>query len=312
MPFYIGSSKLARIYHGDTRIQFIYRGDELVFAGVLDLPTQNPIPTTITTQTQVATAVGATYTIYNVQETGFYKVICQAGSGGSTPLNENNNFAGKTTQIVYLYRGTKCLLWGATRGYAGESGDKLPGYTGYPSPTNTLGSTGPNRTLNSSGGPGGGAANNGLYGTSGGGSGGGGAGFLAGTDYPVTYLTYKNNSWSQGVSTNESWTAGDFSVQHLYCRILCGGAGGNSPNDGNYSAGGAGGGAWGNSGWAYDWAPTIGIGGEWGQGGNSTLYSVGGSGAWCIMDFSCNQWSWGRGGGDGVDTDGYCTLYKIS
>ena len=65
MPFYVGSSKLSKLYYGNTKLQFVYHGDELVFAGIVDLPTQNPIPTTITTQTQVATAVGATYTIYN-------------------------------------------------------------------------------------------------------------------------------------------------------------------------------------------------------------------------------------------------------
>lgn len=311
MPIYKGSSEIKKLYHGDTRIQYVYLGDQLIYSGILDLPVSYTLPTTITSETQVATATGATHTIYTITQGGFYRVVCQAGGGGICIGNEGNNFAGKISKVVYLYKNTKCLLWGATQGSAGNAGEKVAGLTGYPTPANYLGATGPNRALGASGGAGGGAAANGLYGTQDGGSGGGGAGFLAGTDSPVTNLTYKNVVWSQGVSTNESWTAGDFTVQHVYCRILCGGAGGNSPTDDQYSAGGAGGGAWGNSGWAYDWNPNTAIGNSWGQGGNSTLYSVGGSGAWCVMDFSCNQWEQGKGGGAGANTDGYCTLYRI-
>lgn len=312
MPTYIGNKRIEEWYIGNTSMNEVYIGNTCVFRKGIQIPTKKPIPSSYT-EVQVARTDGANYTIYTVPEDGFYRVQVSAGAGGTAYGNTNLSYAGGTNQIVYLYKGTQCLLWSGTGGGNGDTDGSAAGVTGYPAPTNDLGATGPDRQAGESGGAGGGAANHGLYGTYQGGHGGAGSGFLAGLPSTTTvpYITHKESAWDYAVDTNRDWTAGSYSVSNLYCYILCGGSGGNSSDNGDTRSGGAGGGAFGNSGMAYDWQAIHGPGGTWGQGENGVRYGKGGNGAWCIMDFSRNQWNWGYGTGVSSGNNGYCILTRL-
>lgn len=275
----------------------------------LKIPVTIEVPTE-TTDVLVASTSGANHTIYTVPQDGFYKVTVSGGGGGGAYKNGKQNYSGTTTQIVYLFKGTKCLLWSGARGGGGETSGTL-GATGYPVPTTDWGGSGADYTSGESGGSGGGAAANGTYGTYQGGHGGGGSGFLAGTNFKITSYSHKEDAWSKTLTSTDPWTVGDFSVLHLYSIILGAGAGGNCSNSGSYRAGGGGGGAFGNGGYSYDWAGVSGPGGSWGQGAQGQRYGSGASGAWAIMDFSRNQFSWGQGGRAALDSDGYCQLYYM-
>lgn len=271
------------------------------------LPTIEPFPSSYT-ESQVARADGANNTIYTVPLDGYYRVQV-SGSGGQTAYgNANLSYAGGTNQIVYLYKGTKCLLWGASAGN--------PAYTGYPSPGDTsLGGTGATGyTGDESGSGGGGAASNGSSAPYNGGAGGAGAGFLAGlpANVSVPYKTHQESTWNYGVDSNRDWSVGGFTVGNLYCYILCGGSGGNCSDNGGSRAGGGGGGAFGSGGNTYNnISGTAGPGNGWGKGADSARYAKGGDGAWCIMDFSRNLWGWGTGGGVSSSNNGYCILTRI-
>ena len=312
MPTYIGNRRIEEWYIGNTSMNEVYIGNTCVFRKGIQIPTKKPIPSSYT-EVQVARTDGANYTIYTVPEDGFYRVQVSAGAGGTAYGNANLSYAGGTNQIVYLYKGTKCLLWSGTGGGNGNTDGSAEGVTGYPAPTNDLGATGPDRQAGESGGAGGGAANHGLYGTYAGGHGGAGSGFLAGLPSTTTvpYITHKESAWDYAIDTNRDWTAGSYSVSNLYCYILCGGSGGNSSDNGDTRSGGAGGGAFGNSGMAYDWQAIHGPGGTWGQGENGLRYGKGANGAWCIMDFSRNQWNWGTAGGVSSGNNGYCILTRL-
>ena len=311
MPLYKGSRIIKDLYHGNTRIGKLYHGNTLVYQYRYDFPTTQTVPSSYL-ETEVARVDGANYTIYTVPEDSFYKVEVSGGAGGTAYRNYTIKNAGGTTQIVFLYKGTKCLLWSGSGGGAGDVSGSSAGQTGYPNPGDSLGGTAPNYTSGESGGPGGSASNHGVYGTYQGGHGGGGAGFLAGTDHPVWHYEHNESEWEYPIHTDRDWEAGDYSVDNLYCYILCGGSGGNCSNNGDHRCGGPGGGAYGNSGSnTYSGGVTTGPGGNWGKGENAGRYSAGGDGAWCIMDFSRNQWAWGTGGGVSSSNNGYCSLRKI-
>lgn len=267
-----------------------------LLCSIARLPTLKPVPSSYT-ETQVAAANGATNTIYTVPETGYYRVEVMA-AGGQSPYKGTGGRGGKTSQIVYLYKDSKCLLWGAG----------IP-TTGYPAPTSDLGGIGARGSGRESGGGGGGSAASGTlhycYG-------GGGAGFLAGTDRDVLYVTHKEDPWIFYISSGQDWIAGGYVVKSLYCYVLAGGGGGGSSDEGSDRAGGAGGGAWGNGGDTYGPVDrTSGPGRTWGQGNSAGHYSAGADGAWAVLDFSRNRWTWGIGGGS-IATNGYCRLYKLN
>lgn len=267
-----------------------------LLCSVARLPVVKTVPASYT-ETQVAAANGATNTIYTVPESAFYRVEVMA-AGGQSPYKGVGGRGGKLSYIVYLYKGSKCLLWGAG----------IP-TTGYPSPTSNLGGSGARGTSGQSGGGGGGAATSGSATYS---YGGGGAGFLAGTDGIVLYTEHKETPWSSTLNSRQDWSVGGFSVRNLYSYALCGGGGGGCSDEGDGRAGGGGGGAFGNGGTTYGGSgQTTGPGGTWGKGGDSGHYGGGADGAWAILDFSRNQWSCGTGGGS-IGANGYCRLYKLN
>ena len=248
------------------------------------------------TNTLVAEANGATHTIYTVQIPGWYYVDVR-GSGGVSPYHGTGGKGGRAQGAVYLFAGTKVLLWGAAIKA-----------TGFPAPTEDFGGHGASGYLpNESGGYGGGAASSGGTGYA---NGGGGAGALFGIDYIPPEI--KTNTES-AFTMNKEVVAGDYAVNYLYAAFLCGGGGGGSSDEGDNRSGGGGGGAWGNGGTSY-WSTNgraEGPGGEWGAGGNSGRYSSGGSGAWAIINFTTNEFIYGTGGGAAA-ASGYARLYKIS
>ena len=117
------------------------------------------------------------------------------------------------------------------------------------------------------------------------GSGGGGAGFIAGIN-------------GKDLSSTESWTVGDFSVDSVLAMVLAGGGGGKTGDNGEPRTGGAGGGAWGNGGDGYNVSGGSGPGGNtFGKGGSTgTSYWAGSAaGAWCLRDFTSNTFESGVG-----------------
>lgn len=302
MPIYKNGKKIKHLFIGSREISRLYHGSTLVHQAV-SFPVDETVPTGAN-EVLVAQANGNTSVVYEVPESGFYKVSISASAGTGAYKNGTVTYAGGCTKTVYLFKGSKCLLWGA-------SGTN----TGYPGEKNTyvLGATGIGNTGGESGGGGGGPTCNAAPRGDDGGYGGAGAGFLAGLPVAVAGpKTHNESAWRKSVSTDESWTAGSYSVRSLYCRILCGGSGGNCSDNGSWRSGGSGGGAWGDSGTnTFINSANEGPGGTWGKGGNSARYSAGGWGAWCIMDFSRNQWEWGQGGGVGSGGAGYCRLYAL-
>ena len=281
----------------------------------ISLPTIEPFPSSYT-ETQVARVDGANNTIYTVPLDGYYRVQVSGGGGGTAYNNANTSHAGGTNKIVYLYKGTKCLLWSGGGGGAGSVSGSDRGYTGYPSPgTSSLGGTGASGyNTDESGGGGGGAASHGEYCVYESGHGGAGSGFLAGlpANVDVPNVTHKETAWDYSISSQRDWSVGSFSVGNLYCYILCGGSGGNCSDNGGHRAGGGGGGAFGSGGDThYQLSGVAGPGKTWGKGNDGARYSAGADGAWCIMDFSRNQWTWGTGSGASSGQNGYCILKRI-
>lgn len=275
----------------------------------LKLPTDVEFPSSYT-ETEVVSISGQNHTTYTVPEDGFYKIEISA-AGGRTSEASSGGAGGKTIQTVFLYKGTKCLIWSAATGSNRSTG----GLTGYPTPTDqVLGGTG--ATGHSEGGGGGGApTNNGRNAShSDGSSGGGGAGFIAGIDKQVELRTHQESAWSRELSSRESWSVSTFNVRNVYCYILAGGGSGACGKNDNARTAGGGGGAWGNGGptsYSTAVARTTGPGGNWGIGATGAHYGAGVSGAWAILDFSRNQWSWGQGGGAGTNTNGWAKITRI-
>lgn len=298
MSVHVNGKKIVRVYVGNKKIKEIYKGSQLVYKAALPLPTVKTLPSSYT-ETQVATITGPSSTIYTVPSDGFYRVEV-AGSVGGAAYKGSEGIGGKTSQIVFLYKGTKCLLWGS----------KNNGATGYPAETNALGGRGGYLASGQGGGGGGGAGQPGNTVYS---SGGGGSGFLAGINEEVMSVNHKEGAWSETLNSQRDWSVGSFSVSNLYCYILGGGGGGACSDEGGNRRSGGGGGAFGNGGDTTDVPGSTGPGGTWGKGGNGGRWeqSPGGSGTWCILDFSRNQWSWGLGG-SAKGVLGYCTMWRLN
>lgn len=283
--------------------------DPLMHGPTLKLPVDRAYPTQYL-ESEVASVSGANYVIYTVPADGFYRVtVCAAGGRTSEAIAGGNG--GKTTQTVYLYKGTKCLLWSSAIGGNRYTG----GPTGYPVPTDqVLGGTG--ATGHSEGGGGGGSpTNNGRNAShTDGGAGSGGAGFIAGINRRVTPLTHTESAWSRTLSSLESWKVASYAVWHAYCYILCGGGSGGCGHNDDVRTAGGGGGAWGNGGptsYSTVVAQTSGPGGSWGVGQTGGRYGGGVAGAWAVLDFSRNQFTWGQGGGSGTNTNGWANIIRI-
>ena len=298
MSVHVNGKKIARVYVGSQKIKQIYKGSQLVFQAELPLPTVKTAPSSYT-ETQVATVSGPSNTMYTVPSDGFYRVEVQGASGGAA-YKGTAGVGGKTSQIIFLYKGTKCLLWGS----------KVEQATGYPSSTDALGGRGAYYGSGQGGGGGGGAAMTGNVVYS---NGGGGSGFLAGINEEVESKTFTNSAWTTSLNSRRDWSVGSFSVSNLYCYILCGGGGGACSDEGSARRSGGGGGAFGNGGDTTDVAGSAGPGGTWGKGGDGGRWeqSPGGAGAWCIIDFSRNQLTWGQGGGT-RGAVGYCTMWRLN
>ena len=161
-------------------------------------------------------------------------------------------------------------MWGASRMY-----------TGYPVPSGNASFQ--NFTAKVESGTLGGAGAHGVSWNESGG--GGGAGFIAGIN-------------GKDLSSTESWTVGNFSVDSVLAMVLAGGGGGNVRDNGEPRTGGAGGGAWGNGGDGYNVSGGSGPGGNtFGKGGSTGTSSWAGSaaGAWCLRDFTSNTFESGVG-----------------
>lgn len=272
-------------------------------------PTTEELPENYTTE-QVAFVQNASFLVYSVQESGFYQV--EVRGGGGSGHGGPGAAGGKTTQIIYLYSGQTCLLWGANTTNTYTSG--FNSYTGYPgTKDNTFGGRGATGyTGDESGSAGGGAAEN--AGTSRGyqaGWGGAGAGFLAGfTNKALPEQTLTAGALTQSI--NRTLTAGDTTFTAITSYVLAGGGGGGSGTDGGSRAGGGGGGALGNGGNTYNnrTGESGPAGSSFGKGDNGGRYNTTGAGAWAILDFSRTQVLSGTGGGS-AQSNGYCRLSKI-
>lgn len=273
---------------------------KIVGADKIFLPTTNIAPSIYTTEL-VASTSGAQSTTYTVTESGFYEVIVN-GAGGLSPYLGTGGIGGGVTTIVYLYKGTKCLLWS---GSAGSTSTSYPGGT-----TDDWGGTGATGQSEGGGG-GGGAAHGGRTAYA---NGSPGSGFIAGIDKNhITKSSHREPEWSKAVSTMDSLSVNGFSVGHIYSVVLAGAGGGGSSDEGSSRSGGGGGGAFGNGGDTYSavTGATTGPGGTWGKGENSDHYGPGGRGAYAVLDFSRNQWYWGLGGGSNANGSGMTSLYKV-
>lgn len=285
------------------------------------------IPTSYT-ETLVASTEGAEYQVYQVTETGFYKIAIQAGGGHGGYHVNSTGAGGGTTQIVYLYSGQTCLLWSGTSG--GQKG--YAGTTGYPGTKGDIlgggGACGASRVDSEqfpaqieSGQGGGGPASNGKSNgahSSYFGGGGAGSGFLAGF-VGQTLFAQQMTAGDMTRNINYTLNAGAVTFSAITTYILCGGGGGACSDEGTYRAGGGGGGAFGNGGTTYNHSGTTGFvaattgpaGANWGCGAASARYGGGANGAWAILDFSCNQLNWNQGGGS-PSANGFCQLYKLT
>lgn len=269
------------------------------------------IPPTSYTTTQVAYTSGATWTKYDVPADGWYKIEVQAGGGGKGSDGPSASGGGKATKLIYLYQGMTCVLWSGD----GPPSKGYPGACGYPgTPTTEFGGRGDVGSSGECGGSGGGPAVQGVAGNTNhftGGSG-GGSGFLAG----FTDKTMPDQSVTLGSMTldiNRNFQVG--SVVTYTCiptYVMCGGGGGSANDNGSHRASGGGGGAFGSGGSTFEPAGhgQSGPAGSWGKGENGVRYGGGTRGAWAIVDFSTNTFTWGLGGGTTSGT-GYCRLSLV-
>lgn len=264
-----------------------------------------------TNRTQVAAVSGAQNTIYTVATDGWYYVELMGGGSRTSGDGVAGTAGGLTNRIIYLHKGAKCLLWAGNS----HNGNTTTGAsTGYPSPSDYWGGTGATGHSEGGGG-GGGAANNGRNSSHyDGGPGAAGSGFLAGINRNTQSKTFTNSAWSRNFSSDSSFTVGSFSVTHLYCAILAGGAGGSCGKNDDVRTTGGGGGAYGNGGgttYSTVVAETSGPGGTWGAGTKGNRYGTPGVGGWAVLDLTTNTCTSGTGGGSAY-TNGYCRLYKIN
>lgn len=226
----------------------------------------------------------AEWHITEVEESGWYRVRVCATSNGSY-----SGSPGAIEHNLYLHRGAKYLIWGASGSV-----------TYYPNPTGNshegglLGGGG-GTTWSAAPGGGGAGGNGGAQG------GGAGAGFIAGIN------TYQP-------TTTESWSDGPLSVDTVVAMVLCGG-GGCGQAASFISDPGGGGGAWGNGGNSRNSQGGSGPGGAtFGRGGNGQVIGTnyGGHGAWCVRDYSTNTFTSGTGAGTTGLTSGQVTIERVS
>lgn len=266
------------------------------------LPTNLSKPSINTSKTKLVEVYGNSYKTYTIPSSGWY-YIETAGSAGGT-ASTAGGAGGKTAQLVYLYKGTQCLLWGANGGT-----------TGYPAPNDSIlggrGASGYAGDGTNSGGGGGSPTGNGNGITTWGGA---GSGFIAGfaTASDIPYVSHVEGGWTRPLTTTNGISAGSaYNVAATYVYLLGAGGGGGTGKKHSHRGGGAGGGAWGNGGEAFwsTYTRTTGPGNTWGQGEGGNRYSAGGRGAWACLDFSTNNFITGLGGNG--STTGYTVLYKI-
>lgn len=277
------------------------------------------------TSSLVASVYGASHKIYEVPpEAGGWYLVKVAGASGFRGHDQDGATSGGVNAIVYIFGGSKVLLWAGTTGTGSGSGNFAGGTTGYPSPSGQggtsegtagsagiLGGGGAGGSAFRGGGGGGGAAGNG--GTSGYKAGGGGAG--SGCIIGVL----GNAASTIGIHTVQPWAVGTYKVDAVTAMVL-GAGGGGGYGDSTARSGGAGGGAWGNGG-ANN---TTGAAGGSGPGGSS--FGVGqatsgvtggnaGYGAWCVRDFTTGTMKSGIGGGvtpNWGGVNGYVELYRLN
>lgn len=261
-------------------------------------PVQVQPPESITSTTTIYrtsnTAATAEYKILTIVKAGWY-IMGAYGSTGGKWAGAGGGAGGARQALVYLYEGSKVLMWGAQD--CGVSGHNTR--TGYPIPTGNgaagagsgqygaLGGGGATPgNYGEDGGGGGGAGGNGGNEHYDGGYGGGGAGIIAGLDTVLDHT--------------ESFACGDiYSVKTVIAMVLGGGGGGGCGDNNTPRVGGAGGGAWGNGGsiTGTGWAGGGGPGGTFGAGQSKTNanYSGGSAGGWCVRDFSTGLFESGTG-----------------
>lgn len=285
---------------------------KLLMAGYR-FPTVISVPQNYTTE-RVAYVANASSTTYLIPADGWYQVKVR-GAGGSGH-DGPGGAGGYRAQLIYLYAGQMCVLWGANtpNGY----GSGFNSYTGYPGTKGNLfggrGATG--YTGDETGSGGGGAAEDAStsHGYQGG-WGGAGAGFLAGfVDQTFPNQTYTAGSLVQSV--NRALTVGSVSFTAITTYIMAGGGGGGCGSAGGSRSGGGGGGALGNGGntYGYGGANITGesgpAGSAFGKGGNGGRYNTTGAGAWAVLDFTTGTVTSGVGGGS-AGANGYCELAKV-
>lgn len=274
-----------------------------------DIPVSIPKPTDLNDLTLIDSVTGNSNKTGTITKKGWYLVKVRAATGDGQGSTANGGSTGGciSDAIVYLFENSEYLMWGASRMY-----------TGYPVPSGNasfqnftakvesgkLGGAGAHGvSWNESGGGGGSAGGCGSNIHTDGGSGGGGAGFIAGIN-------------GKDLSSTESWTVGNFSVDSVLAMVLAGGGGGNVGDNGEPRTGGAGGGAWGNGGDGYNVSGGSGPGGNtFGKGGSTGTSSWAGSaaGAWCLRDFTSNTFESGVGIKTGSNlTIGTVELYYIN
>lgn len=311
MPIYYGSTKIDRVNFGGTEISKMYYGDTLVFqrgAGYV-FPYPEDFPGTVS-ETVLDSVSGQNYKIGIIPEDGWYRIATRAESGSGQWSSGRNATGGCVSDaIVYLYKGSKYIIWGASgrmTGYIAPSGNATsPHWKSNADATGVLGGAGASGGYSGeSGSGGGGAGGHGTWRHDDAGYGGGGTGCIVGLEHNGNTLT-------------EEWNHGGFGVKSVEAMVLAGGGGSNAGDNDEPRTGGSGGGAWGNGGTSqYNGAYGVGPGGETfgkGESNNGWGYWAGPArGAWAVRDYTKGRFDCGVG----IKADNSCGIgetyiYKI-
>lgn len=294
MPIYYGSTKIDRISFGGTEIDKVYRGDVLVFQHgpkyIFPVIYKEPLESEEVVLDSVS---GQNYKIGIIPEDGWYRIATRAESGSGQWSSGRNATGGCVSDaIVYLYKDSKYIIWGASgrmTGYIAPSGNaSSPLWKSNADATGVLGGCGASGGYSGeSGGGGGGAGGHGTWRHSDAGYGGGGTGCIVGLEHDGNTLT-------------EEWNHGGFGVKSVEAMVLAGGGGSNPGDNGEPRTGGSGGGAWGNGGTSqYNSAYGVGPGGESfgkGESNNGWGYWAGPArGAWAVRDYTKGRFDCGVG-----------------
>ena len=303
MPIYYGSTKIDRVNFGGTEISKMYYGGTLVFqrgAGYV-FPYPEDFPGTVS-ETVLDSVSGQNYKIGIIPEDGWYRIATRAESGSGQWSSGRNATGGCVSDaIVYLYKGSKYIIWGASgrmTGYIAPSGNATsPLWKSNADATGVLGGCGASGGYSGeSGGGGGGAGGHGTWRHSDAGYGGGGTGCIVGLEHDGNTLT-------------EEWNHGGFGVKSVEAMVLAGGGGSNAGDNDEPRTGGSGGGAWGNGGTSqYNGAYGVGPGGETfgkGESNNGWGYWAGPArGAWAVRDYTKGRFDCGVG----IKADNSCGI----